>query len=81
MDLNLQRYYEARLDMMSSTAWKELMEDVQAMLNATNTLSGATPENLGFKQGEVSIMRWLLALADTSEKAYEQLKEEDANIT
>lgn len=73
MDINLQKYYEARLDMMSSTAWKELMEDVQAMLNATNTLSGATPENLGFKQGEVSIMRWLLALADTSEKAYQEL--------
>jgi len=63
--------------MMSSTAWKELMEDVQKMLDATNTLSGATPENLGFKQGEVSIMRWLLALADTSDKAYEQLKEEE----
>jgi hypothetical protein len=57
MDINLQKYYESRLDMMSSTAWKELMEDVQKMLDATNTLSGATPENLGFKQGEVSIMR------------------------
>ena len=77
MDINLQKYYESRLDMMSSTAWKELMEDVQTMLDATNTLSGATPENLGFKQGEVSIMRWLLALADTSDKAYEQLKEEE----
>jgi hypothetical protein len=76
MDLNLQRYYEARLDMMSSTAWKELMEDVQVMLNATNTLSGATPENLGFKQGEVSIMRWLLALRDTSDKAYQELQSE-----
>ena len=77
MDINLQKYYESRLGMMSSTAWKELMEDVQKMLDATNTLSGATPENLGFKQGEVSIMRWLLALADTSDKAYEQLKEEE----
>lgn len=75
----LQKYYEARLDMMSSTAWKELMEDVQTMLDATNTLSGATPDNLGFKQGEVSIMRWLLALADTSEKAYDQLKEDNEN--
>jgi len=79
MDINLQKYYESRLDMMSSTAWKELMEDVQKMLDATNTLSGATPENLGFKQGEVSIMRWLLALADTSDKVYEQLKDQDAN--
>ena len=73
MDINLQKYYESRLDMMSSLAWKELMEDVQKMLDATDQLSGVTVDNLRFKQGEVSIMRWLLALADTSDKAYEQL--------
>jgi hypothetical protein len=77
MDINLQKYYESRLDMMSSLAWKELMEDVQKMLDATDQLSGVTVDNLRFKQGEVSIMRWLLALADTSDKAYEQLKEEE----
>ena len=77
MDINLQKYYESRLDMMSSLAWKELMEDVQKMLDATDQLSGATVDNLRFKQGEVSIMRWLLALADTSDKAYEQLKDEE----
>ena len=77
MDINLQKYYESRLDMMSSLAWKELMEDVQKMLDATDQLSGVTVDNLRFKQGEVSIMHWLLALADTSDKAYEQLKEEE----
>ena len=77
MDINLQKYYESRLDMMSSLAWKELMEDVQKMLDATDQLSGVTVDNLRFKQGEVSIMRWLLNLADTSEKAYEQLKDEE----
>ena len=77
MDINLQKYYESRLDMMSSLAWGDLMDDVQKMLNATDNLSGATVDNLRFKQGEVSIMRWLLALADTSEKAYEQLKDEE----
>jgi len=78
MDVNLQKYYEDRLSMTSTGAWKDLMEDVQGMLDATNTLSGVTVDNLGFKQGEVSIMRWLLALADTSDKAYEQLKEQSA---
>ena len=80
MDIELQKYYEARFDMMGSTAWKDLMSDVQEMLDASNTLSGVTPENLGFKQGEISIMRWLLALEATSEKAFEQLKEDDENI-
>ena len=79
MEAALQKYYENRLEMMNSPAWKDLMDDVKLMLDSTNTLSGVTPDNLGFKQGEVSIMRWLLALADTSDKAYEQLKEEDAS--
>ena len=52
------------------------MDDVKLMLDSTNTLSGVTVDNLGYKQGEVSIMRWLLTLADTSEKAYEQLKDD-----
>ena len=76
MDLNLQKYYESRLDMTSSDAWRDLMTDVEEMLKATDTLSGVTPENMRFKQGEISIMRWLLALADTSEKAYDQLKDD-----
>lgn len=78
MEITLQKYYENRLDMMGSPAWKDLMDDVKVMLDSTNTLSGVTVDNLRFKQGEVSIMLWLLALADTSEKAYEQLKEQDA---
>lgn len=76
----LRKYYENRLEMTSSTAWKDLMVDIETMLNATDNLSGATIDNLRFKQGEVSIMRWMLNLADTSEKAYESLKEDDANI-
>ena len=79
MDISLQKYYESRLTMTSSSAWDDLMDDVRKMLEATDNLSGATVDNLRFKQGEVSIMRWLLNLADTSEKAYEMLKDEDAN--
>lgn len=79
MDKALQKYYENRLAMTSSEAWKDLMDDLEKMIAATDTLSGVTPDTLRFKQGELSIMRWLQALADTSEKAYDQLKEEDAN--
>ena len=79
MDVSLQKYYESRLTMTSSSAWDDLMDDVRKMLEATDQLSGVTVDNLRFKQGEVSIMRWLLNLADTSEKAYETLKDEDAN--
>lgn len=77
MTPELQKYYENRLSMMASDAWRDLMDDVQKMCDATDTLSGATVDNLRYKQGELSIMRWLLNLADTSEKVYEQLKDED----
>ncbi len=78
MDLKLQQYYEARLDMMGSKGWKDLMEDVSAMLDSTDTLSGVTPENVRFKQGEISIMKWLLTLKQTSEQTLEDLQREDA---
>ena len=77
MDLELQKYYESRFDMFSHPAWKDLIEDVQTMMDATNTLSGVTPENVGFKQGEVSIMRWILTLQKTTEESYKDLTDAD----
>ena len=73
MDLELEKYYLKRFDMFSHPAWKDLIEDVQNMMDATNTLSGVTPENVGFKQGEVSIMRWMLTLQKTTEESYKDL--------
>ena len=77
MDLELQKYYESRFEMFAHPAWKDLMEDVQNMMDATNTLSGVTPENVGFKQGEVSIMRWILTLQKTTEESYKDLTNAD----
>ena len=77
MDSQLQTYYENRISMMSSYAWKDLMEDVQTMLNATNTLDGTNKDNVDFKKGEVSIMRWMLSLKEISAEAFQQLKDEE----
>lgn len=75
MNIELQKYYESRFEMFAHPAWKDLMEDVQAMLAATNTLDGVTPENVEFKKGEVSIMRWMLALQQSTEDAYKELND------
>ena len=78
MDSQLQAYYENRLSMMGDTAWKQLMEDVEAMMQSTNDLSSVPDEKtLHYRRGEISMMRWMLSLRDVSEQAYEQLKEED----
>ena len=81
MTPELQRYYEQRLSMMGSEGWKDLMDDVMDMMAATNTLDGVTPENMRYKQGEISIMRWMLSLGEVSEQAYDQLKESDGTST
>jgi len=74
MDIVLQRYYEDRQTMTSSKAWNDLMEDIKGIMAATDTLSGVTVDTLNFKQGEMSILRWLVNLADVSNEAYEDLK-------
>ena len=74
----LERYYEARADMMTCEGWKDLMVDMQNMRASVNTLHGVTPDTLRFKQGELSIINWLLGLEEASEQAYRELKEDDA---
>jgi hypothetical protein len=77
MTPELQRYYEDRLGMFADPAWRELMVDVQNMLDATNTLSGVDDEKtLQFRKGEISIMRWMLSLEEVTADSYEQLKGE-----
>lgn len=78
MSPELQSYYESRMFMFSEKAWRDLVEDVQGMLDATNDISGIDDEKtLHFRKGEISIMRWILSLEDMTSEAYEQLKAED----
>ena len=77
IDPILQKYYEDRESMMMTQGWADLMDDIKRMLEATNTLDGTTKDNVDFKKGEVSIMRWMLSLKEVSEAAYQQLKDED----
>ena len=77
MDVILQKYFEDRLSMCSTDAWRELMKDIEGMLKATDTLSSVTNDHsLDFRKGEVSMMRWMLSIASMSEDAYKQLKGE-----
>ena len=77
LDPLLQKYYEDRFSMCATQGWKDLMADVQNMIVSTNQLSGIEDmRQLGLKQGEVSMMNWILSLQAVSEDAYEQLKED-----
>ncbi len=59
-------------------AWKDLMDDVQTMFDATNDIMNIPDEKmLNFRKGELSIMRWLLSLKQVSQESYEALQNED----
>ncbi len=78
MTEELQRYYEARFSMFATEGWADLIADIQAMRNATDTIAGLKDLHaLGVRQGEVSIMDWMLTLKQMSETAYKELTDEN----
>ena len=76
MSPELQRYYESRFDTMATEGWKDLMEDIDTMIESLNNISTIPDEkSLQFKKGELSILTWLRTLKEVSERAYEELNE------
>ena len=54
MTPELQKYYEARFDLMSKEGWKDLMEDIDTMIESLNNISTIPDEkSLQFKKGEL----------------------------
>ena len=75
MDKELQDYYENRFSMMSTKGWLDLMDDIQRMIDSTDTIQGIDDiKILHFRQGELNMMNWLKTLKQVSEEAYEGLK-------
>ena len=78
MQKELQDYYENRFSMMATQGWKDLIEDLEIMIKATDTLAGIDSEQqLYFKKGEMSILNWLKNLRDASAEVYDQLQAEE----
>ena len=76
MTPELQKYYEERFSMMATEGWKELLEDIDNMIEPLNNISTIEDErSLQFRKGELSILTWLKNLKQVSERAYEDLNE------
>jgi hypothetical protein len=76
MTPELQKYYEDRFSMMAMEGWRDLMEDIDNMINSLNNISTIPDEStLQFKKGELSILVWLKTLREVSKRAYEELNE------
>ena len=78
MSPELQKYYEERFSTMATEGWKDLMEDIDNMINSLNNISTIPDEkSLQFKKGELSILTWLKTLKQVSTQAYEELNEKN----
>ncbi len=78
MNQELQKYYENRFEMMGGQGWKDLIEDIDKMIESLNNISTIPDEkSLQFKKGELSILTWLKTLKQVSERAYEELNEKN----
>ena len=78
LEPSLEKYYEERFSMMSTQGWRELMEDVDKMIEPLNNISTIADEkSLQFRKGELSILIWLKNLKQVSERAFEDLNEKN----
>ena len=78
MSPDLQKYYENRFSTMATEGWKDLMDDIDNMINSLNNISTIPDEkSLQFKKGELSILTWLKTLKQVSTQAYEELNEKN----
>jgi hypothetical protein len=78
MNPELQKYYEERFSTMSGQGWRDLMEDVDKMIEPLNNISTIADEkSLQFRKGELSILIWLKNLKQISERAFEELNEKN----
>jgi len=73
-DEKLQKYYDARWEMMATEGWKDLIEDAQKIFDALNNVLPIQNESeLNLKKGQLDILQWLLSLKGSSEQSYENL--------
>ena len=78
MNPELQKYYESRFEMMGNQGWKDLIVDIDNMIESLNNISVIPDEKtLQFRKGELSILTWLKTLREVSERAYEELNEKN----
>ena len=78
MDKELQQYYEARFEMMSTKGYKDLLTDVEVMIEERNNLMATQSlEDLNFRKGQLDVLHWLRTLKKLSEEAWEQMNNEE----
>jgi hypothetical protein len=76
MDIELQRHYEDKFEMMSTRGWLDFIEEMTAILETTNQLNTVKNEQeLYLAKGEMNILSLIINWQAASEATWRDLNE------
>jgi hypothetical protein len=69
-----EEYYRARQDLIEQDGWRDLVEELKNLESLYNKLDSIESEkDLWFAKGQLSILRQILSLKETTKRAAEEL--------
>jgi hypothetical protein len=74
VDDQTKEFYKARTDLVEQDGWRDLIEELKNLEELYNKLDSIESEkDLWFAKGQLSILRQILSLEDTTKRAVEEL--------
>jgi len=68
------QFYHNRLNLIEQDGWRDLVEELKNLEKLTNNLDSVESEkDLWFARGQLSILRQIIGLEDTTKAAAEEL--------
>jgi hypothetical protein len=72
-DYELQKYYEAQLDLFSTPGWKDFMEKAEEIKAVTADITRCNSEKeLFFSKGQLDILNWMVGWENLVREAIQQ---------
>ena len=74
VDDQTKKFYRDRTDLVEQDGWRDLIEELKNLEELYNKLDSIESEkDLWFAKGQLSIIRQILSLEDTTKRAVEEL--------
>ena len=74
VDDQTKKFYRDRTDLVEQDGWRDLIEELKNLEEIYNKLDSIESEkDLWFAKGQLSILRQILSLEDTTKRAVEEL--------
>jgi len=69
------QFYHNRLNLIEQDGWRELVQELKTLEDLTNQLDSVESEkDLWFARGQLSILRQIIGLENTTRQAAEELE-------